>query len=385
MTGIVRKRDTREKGNGGEFGTTKRGEADVQITPDAGPDDATGAALVERFGFDVRTADPVEFDVHAKSAAAQLSSALARQRVHLGALHRAIGDRKQPGGSWGKGDEEVLAAAREWVTLADGGAASESTARRLRVPLREAQVDQEKLEHAREQVDGLEEAFRIRGGWNRAFLVANANGHVHSSTSCSTCRPTTQYAWMADYSGTDEDAIVADAGYRACTTCYPTAPVGDQRSLPTKMLTNEGKQDEASREKGRATQSAKKAKADANAPTSTGETLTIADGMSRYPETLKTERTARSWAINGVLEEASFVAYREQFDEASTDFPGSTVNRSSRDVIVQSLANKHGTDTDGIRDKLRQKAHAKAKREYTDEAHRARVAGQIDDLFRPGA
>lgn len=385
MTGIVRKRDTGEKGNEGEFGTTKPGEADVQVTSDAGGSNATGTALIERFGFNVRTADPVEFDVHAKSAAAQLSSALARQRVHLGALHRAIGDRKQAGRSWGKSDEEVLAAAREWVTLADGGAASESTARRLRVPLREAQVDQEKVEHAREQVDGLEEAFRIRGGWNRAFLVANANGHVHSSTSCSTCRPTTQYAWMTDYSGADEKAIVADAGYRACTTCYPTAPVGDQHSLPTKMLTDEETQDEARREKDRATRSEKKAKAAANAPTSTGEPLTIADGMSRHPETLKTERTARSWAVNCVLDEASFVAYREQFDDASTDFPGSTVNRSSRDAIVESLADKHGTDADAIRDELRQKAHAKAKREYSDEALRARVAGQIDDLFCPSA
>src|SRR5699024_12010413 len=88
----------------------------------------------------------------------------------------------------------------------------------------------------RGQVGGLGEAFRLRGGWNRAFLVAGANGHVHSSTSCSTCHPTTQYAWMTDYSGADEDTIVADAGYRACTVCYPSAPVGDERSLPPKIL-----------------------------------------------------------------------------------------------------------------------------------------------------
>ncbi|MDN5895247.1 MAG: hypothetical protein L0H93_14640 [Nocardioides sp.] len=385
MTGIVRKRDTGEKGNGGEFGTTKRGEANLQVTSDAGADDATGTALIERFGFDVRTADPVEFDEHAKSAGEELARARSRQRASVDALHRAIGDRKQAGGSWGKSDEEVVGAAHEWVTLADGGAASEATGHRLREPLRNVQADQEKLERSREQVDGLEAAFRVRGGWNRAFLVANANGHVHSSTSCSTCRPTTQYAWMTDYSGADENAIVSDAGYRACTTCYPTAPVGDERSLPTKMLTDEEKQDEVRRENERAARAAKKAKAAANAPTSTGEPLTVPDGMSRYPETLKTERTAKSWAVNGVLEEASFVAYREQFDDASTDFPGSTVNRSSRDVIVESLADKHGSDTDGIRDELRQKAHAKAKREYTDETVRARVVGQIDDLFRPSA
>ena len=95
------------------------------------------------------------------------------------------------------------------------------------------------MERAREQVDGLDEAFRIRGGWNRAFLVAGAGGHVHSSTDCSTCRPTTQYAWMTNSSGADEDTIVSDAGYRACTVCYPSAPVGDERSLPTEMRRRE--------------------------------------------------------------------------------------------------------------------------------------------------
>lgn len=44
---------------------------------------------------------------------------------------------------------------------------------------------------------------------------------------------------MTQYSGADEGTIVQDAGHRACTTCYPSAPIGDSRSLPTKMFTPE--------------------------------------------------------------------------------------------------------------------------------------------------
>jgi hypothetical protein len=59
---------------------------------------------------------------------------------------------------------------------------------------------------------------------------------------CSTCnrgeRPT-QFQWMTDYSGMGEAQIVAAAGWRACTVCYPTAPVGDVRSLPTAMFSRE--------------------------------------------------------------------------------------------------------------------------------------------------
>lgn len=45
------------------------------------------------------------------------------------------------------------------------------------------------------------------------------NGHVHSSMHCKTCRQTTRFAWMTDYSGADEEKIFAvnRPGFSAAT------------------------------------------------------------------------------------------------------------------------------------------------------------------------
>lgn len=77
--------------------------------------------------------------------------------------------------------------------------------------------------------------FNRRGGWTRAFLVDNTNGHVHSSMSCSSCYEPrmvngiltagTQFIWLPEESGQDEAEIVEAAGEKACTVCYPSAPV----------------------------------------------------------------------------------------------------------------------------------------------------------------
>jgi hypothetical protein len=69
------------------------------------------------------------------------------------------------------------------------------------------------------------EAEYTRRRWHRYFLVTNGNGHVHRERSCSTCFPTTRYAWLVDLSGCDERAMVAEHGTDACTVCFPNAPV----------------------------------------------------------------------------------------------------------------------------------------------------------------
>lgn len=73
-------------------------------------------------------------------------------------------------------------------------------------------------------VDPLEDEHAKRGGWNRYFLVRNAGGHVHRGMDCSTCRPTTRYAWLVDLADCDEEKMVDEYGTTACTVCFPDAP-----------------------------------------------------------------------------------------------------------------------------------------------------------------
>lgn len=62
-------------------------------------------------------------------------------------------------------------------------------------------------------------------GWSRFFLVQASNGHIHRDMACSTCFPTTQYAWLPELSGLGEAAAVEEYGAILCSICYPSAPV----------------------------------------------------------------------------------------------------------------------------------------------------------------
>lgn len=75
----------------------------------------------------------------------------------------------------------------------------------------------------------LHDEYLRRGGWTRAFLTQGSNGHVHSSMECTTCFDTTVFAWLYTESGKDEAEIVDKAGEKACTVCYPSAPVEVRR------------------------------------------------------------------------------------------------------------------------------------------------------------
>lgn len=114
-------------------------------------------------------------------------------------------------------------------------------------------------EAAREAEAPFHAEFERRGGWTRAFLViTKGTGHVHKSTRCNTCYPTTEFNWLIELADHDEDEIVELAGERACTICYPSAPV-DVRNRPTQLFSKDEIAAKAAREERAAAKAAKDA------------------------------------------------------------------------------------------------------------------------------
>jgi hypothetical protein len=147
-----------------------------------------------------------------------------------------------------------------------------------------------------------EAEYTRRGGWNRVFLATSTGGHAHNGTECSTCHNgvyRTGFSWLIQYSGKTEGEIVADAGERACTACYPSAPVN---AKGTKMFTPD--EEEAAKAR-QAREEAKAAKAreaaDKSITTPEGETL-YADADNSSYNKIKNIRTAEIAATDALLD-----------------------------------------------------------------------------------
>jgi hypothetical protein len=202
------------------------------------------------------------------------------------------------------------------------------------------QLDIEKLEASltpiKAEIAELNAKFT---GWTRAFLVANGNGHVHTSTSCSTCFSTTDFLWLPEWSGKDESAIIEAAGEAACSICFPNAPV-DTRNRPSQI------QDPA-KVALRAEREAKKAEREAKA-IATGITNPDGSALVIDRSVIKTERTAAIEAVDALF-----------WNLAYPNGGGFQKNAEKFEKLVAALAFKRGTSIEEQTKLLTAKAEKK--------------------------
>lgn len=337
---------------GGEFTTEARAD--------------NGDLVVDEVPLSEREPDDIDGEL-ATLLAAQYRLEDQRTR-QLDYLHSYIGDKKHyrytKFGSWVMDDEQAEALAREKAKTGEGIAYYQLEGLKRSV----AQLDQVNiaLKDNQAQANVLEDEFVRRGGWPRSFIAQSSDGHAHSSMHCPTCnkgRSRTRFAWMTDYSGKTEEEIVAAAGWRACTVCYPSAPVGDERSLPTQMWTPEDIDKDKARQEREAAKLARDAAKIAKALTSDGSEFTVptavlsSNGRQRT-ESFKTEQAATQWAVGHIVDRKWY--YTNPYAELAEDLK---VRDQSVESVIAAVAAKHGRTVQEVRAEFEAKAAAKAKRD----------------------
>lgn len=197
--------------------------------------------------------------------------------------------------------------------------------------------------------------FARRGGWTRFWIVINSNGHIHSSTSCTTCFPTTQYGWLPNLSGSTDAEVVELAGMSACTICFPDAPV-EFRNRPSQIEDPAKKAAREAREAAKAEKDAKKAaKAIANPDGS------IIKLSGTFGSKIVTEAEAQRVFVSNLIsllldaeDERYAIPNRAYVKEMAVD----------NAVLLTALANKRGTSEEAELASLTKKARTNIKRDW---------------------
>lgn len=330
-------RDPRGVSTGGRWRGTRRPEGNVclsgQPRSDCGPAYGEGRADIEPSADERRRrAKQVDREI------ARLSSERSRVLARAGSLARLVeAYAKRP--SLG------------------------STSRQYAEELEELRAEAGRL---RDQLAPYEAEY-ARQPWSRAFVVPG--GHVHRSMECSTCYATTQFAWLPDYSGAPEEEIVADAGERCCTVCYPSAPV-EVLARPTKIYSDEERRGLEAKEARSLEQAKKRAERAAKA-------ISAPDGQPLYVwswgfrDKVATEVTARRQASEAALEAERMRSFLDRLSgPEGSEAPAQREKYESRlaeqeanvQLIAEAIAAKHGRTVEEVLEELRRAAGPKLKR-----------------------
>lgn len=212
----------------------------------------------------------------------------------------------------------------------------------------------------------LDDEYRGRGGWNRYYLVLNSNGHVHTSTECETCFDDTDFGWLTQFSGTEQDEMGKLSGMDACARCFP--------NLPAEVM--QAKRDaRVDTPKRIAEREARQAAAAAKAAKAAEKGIANADGT---PLMRVTDDNKGGWRESTDVVKTAIAAQRNAMEAAYDLFfynekhpvrPGVTHPQTAAWVEIvrrntEALAAKKGQPVEEIRAEIQKKIEAKYRREY---------------------
>lgn len=219
----------------------------------------------------------------------------------------------------------------------------------------------------------LDDEFQGRGGWNRYYLVTNTNGHVHTSTECDTCFEDTDFGWLTQFSGTDQDEMGKLSGEAACARCFPNLPAEIMQAKRDARVDTPERI--AARDADAAKKAAKKAKATANGITDVdGSPLKDDDGY-----VIKTLRTAQIKAVQALEQAGLDGIYADQ----ANDDPAHVAHllelakreRAYAARLLKAIAAKQDRSLAEVIDEIGTKADKKLAPAHKDEAAR-KAAGK---------
>lgn len=316
--------------------------------------------------IDVALSSPVEIDTEIAriyGEAAELQALADGNRLQITRIDKTL-----KSSSWFSA-EEVKYYSDKIVTLTDAAEDAEiESGNRLREAL------------------PFEQAWRDRGYWNRYYLVTSSDGHVHSSTACSTCYPITSYGWLTEYSGMNQPKFVTEvAGEKACTECYPWAPV-DVLRQKTKLELPERRARRIEREQKAAAKAAKAAAAAIYAVD--GGELLDEDGS-----VIKTLRSARISVVehleDAMLDAEVFLPQAQETKDAE-EFARYEIDRRASikghaltvSRLIPAIAAKEGRSIEEVTVELTKKANAKMAPTRKDEAARKAQGKGVLEYYR---
>lgn len=344
--------------HGGSFGNTVSKKAPLAKNSRIDTSGDVSDLKLKTTDSEILSADPVDFDAqYIATYEKQLDAQFDLQRK-LEEVQRKISPRKYD--SWQAKSIYDLSVKESWDKLKENPRILDDAYGRNNLYEEVLQANRD-VKEAENDIKVFDEAHARRGSWNRAFLVTNGNGHVHSSIDCSTCnkgKNPTKFEAMTNYSNHSEQEIVESAGYRACTTCYPTAPVGNERSLPTKMFGKEEQEKEQARIEREQKKQKKAQDAVSKAPTLSGEPLVV--GYERF----KSESTAISYYTEAFVSDLVDKAEDEEHKIPNQQYMAE--KRDHQLEILRSLAEKRDISIKEMQEELKPKVETKIKKHNRD-------------------